>query len=173
MDHSRRNAIGKPKFRVATCENWSGEATRGGVFRLDEQSVYVTIGDNAVVKKGVRKEDPIWMRESTVDNEAATSTNDNIAGPTIIDEELPTLSTEKNRNQEDIMSVLMELEKPSTKAAVPANSSDVELMDTDSEEEVSLVRVGNLEFPVQEVPAEQVARMAASEKDAYVDLHFL
>ncbi|EFX70456.1 hypothetical protein DAPPUDRAFT_112716 [Daphnia pulex] len=153
-------------FRLwgATCENWSGEATRGGVFRLDEQSVYVTIGDNAVVKKGVRKEDPIWMRESTVDNEAATSTNDNIAGPAIIDEmELPTLSTEKNRNQEDIMSVLMELEKP----------SDAELMDTDSEEEVSLVRVGNLEFPVQEVPAEQVTRMAASEKDAYVDLHFL
>jgi hypothetical protein len=26
------------------------------------------------------------MRESTVDNEAATSTNDNIAGPAIIDE---------------------------------------------------------------------------------------
>jgi hypothetical protein len=46
-------------------------------------------------------------------------------------------------------------------------------MDTNSEEEVSLVRVGNLEFPVQEVPAEQVAQMAASEKDAYVDLHFL
>jgi hypothetical protein len=67
-------------------ENWSGEATRGGVFRLDEQSVYVTIGDNAVVKKGVRKEDPKWMRESTIDNEAATSTNDNIAGPAIIDE---------------------------------------------------------------------------------------
>jgi hypothetical protein len=54
------------------------------------------------------------MRESTIDNEAATSTNDNIAGPAIIDEELPTLSTEKNRNQEDIISVLMELEKPST-----------------------------------------------------------
>jgi hypothetical protein len=68
-------------------ENWSGEATRGGVFRLDEQRVDVTIGDNAVVKKGeVRKEAPIWMRESTVDNEAATSANDNIAGPAIIDE---------------------------------------------------------------------------------------
>ena len=67
-------------------ENWSGEATRGGVFRLDEQRVDVTIGDSAVVKKGeVRKEAPIWMRESTVDNEAATST-DNIAGPAIIDE---------------------------------------------------------------------------------------
>ena len=40
--------------------------------------------------------------------------------------ELPTLTSEKNRNQEDIMSVLMELEKPNTKAAVPADSSDDE-----------------------------------------------
>ncbi len=44
----------------------------------------------------------------------------------LIQMELPTLSTEKNRNQEDIMSVLMELEKPTTKAAVPADSSDDE-----------------------------------------------
>jgi transcription initiation factor TFIIE subunit alpha len=72
-------------------ENWSGEATRGGGFRLDEQRVDVTIGDNMIVKKGeVRKEAPIWMRESTVDNEAATSSTDNIAGPVMMDEVLKT-----------------------------------------------------------------------------------
>lgn len=48
---------------------------------------------------------------------------------------------------------------------------DVELMDSDSEEEVPMVRVGNLEFPVHEVPSEQIARMTPSEKDAYVQLH--
>nr|CAH0103976.1 unnamed protein product [Daphnia galeata] len=201
ISHLQRDADGKPKTRGPLGENWSGEATRGGGFRLDEQRVDVTIGDNMIVKKGeVRKEAPIWMRESTVDNEAATSSTDNIAGPVMMDEmELPTLTSEKNRNQEDIMSVLMELEKPSTKAAVPADSSDdeaaarslldqitpaanaiqrqvqydsdVELMDSDSEEEVPMVRVGNLEFPVHEVPSEQIARMTPSEKDAYVQLH--
>lgn len=34
--------------------------------------------------------------------------------------------TEKNRNQEDIMSVLMELEKPTAKVPVQVDSSDDE-----------------------------------------------
>lgn len=145
-----RDADGKIKSKGPLGENWSGEATRGGGFRLDEQRVDVTIGDNAVVKKGeVRKEAPIWMRESTVDNEVATTSSEIVAGPAIIDEVKPEISnflilsvflaifpfskmeiasqtTEKNRNQEDIMSVLMELEKQSTKAAVPGDSSDDE-----------------------------------------------
>lgn len=183
------------------------------------------------------------MRESTVDNEVATTSSENTAGPATIDEVKPEISnftnvkgslmiftsikmetlshvTEKNRNQEDIMSVLIELEKQTTKATVPGDSSDdeaaaralleqitpatdtiqrqvqydskndtlmpfefvwqtfliffagdVELMDSDSEEDAPMVRVGDMEFPVHEVPSEQIARMTPSEKDAYVQLH--
>ena len=48
---------------------------------------------------------------------------------------------------------------------------DVELMDSDSDEEIPKVRVGDLEFPVNEVPSEQIEKMTASEKDAYVQLY--
>ncbi len=45
------------------------------------------------------------------------------------------------------------------------------MMDSDSDEEIPKVKVGDLEFPVNEVPEEQVERMTPSEKDAYVQLH--
>lgn len=44
-------------------------------------------------------------------------------------------------------------------------------MDSDSDEEIPKVRVGDLEFPVNEVPSEQIEKMTASEKDAYVQLY--
>lgn len=54
---------------------------------MDEQRVDVTIGDNAVVKKGeVRKEAPIWMTKSTVINETTADSSDTIGGPAIMDE---------------------------------------------------------------------------------------
>lgn len=56
---------------------------------MDEQRVDVTIGDNAVVKKGeVRKEAPIWMTKSTVINEATADTSDSIGGPSLLMDEV-------------------------------------------------------------------------------------
>ena len=44
-------------------------------------------------------------------------------------------------------------------------------MDSESDEEVPKVRVGDLEFPVNEVPPEQIDKMTPAEKDAYVQLY--
>lgn len=50
-------------------ENWSGEATRGGGFAVEEARVDVTIADEDANAAGAgvpRKERPVWMVESTV-----------------------------------------------------------------------------------------------------------
>lgn len=48
-------------------EQWSGEATRGGGFAVEETRVDVTIDENLDNNKGTnRKEAPVWMTESTV-----------------------------------------------------------------------------------------------------------
>ena len=48
-------------------DNWSGEASRMGGLRVEEQRVDVTIGDTSTTKKvEVRKEQPVWMTQSTV-----------------------------------------------------------------------------------------------------------
>lgn len=44
-------------------------------------------------------------------------------------------------------------------------------MDSDSDEEIPKVKVGDLEFPVSEVPSEAIEKMTPSEKDAYVQLY--
>lgn len=187
------------------------------------------------------------MTKSTVINESTADSSDSVGGPALLMDEVtiyinlnqqdnfksnilfcgqietPSHSADKNRNQEDIMSVLMELEKPTTKATVDSSDDeaaarslleqitpaaavnqphvveyskkfirpkfkvcllfilispslslskgDVEMMDSDSDEEIPKVKVGDLEFPVNEVPEEQVERMTPSEKDAYVQLH--
>lgn len=56
---------------------------------MEEQRVDVTIGDNAVVKKGeVRKEAPIWMTKSTVINEPTAESSENAGGPALIMDEV-------------------------------------------------------------------------------------
>ena len=63
-------------------DNWSGEASRSGGLRVDEQRVDITIGDSATTKKvEVRKEQPVWMTQSTVINETTTvDSNDSTGG---------------------------------------------------------------------------------------------
>lgn len=48
-------------------EHWSGEATRGQGFAVQETRVDVTIGESdRGVEEVARKERPVWMIESTV-----------------------------------------------------------------------------------------------------------
>lgn len=48
-------------------EPWSGEATRGLGFAVEEARVDISIGDNVVdTNTAARKDRPIWMTESTV-----------------------------------------------------------------------------------------------------------
>uniref|UniRef100_A0A1B6J742 General transcription factor IIE subunit 1 n=1 Tax=Homalodisca liturata TaxID=320908 RepID=A0A1B6J742_9HEMI len=47
-------------------EHWSGEATRGGGFAVQEARVDVTIGEEERSQEVAKKERPVWMVESTV-----------------------------------------------------------------------------------------------------------
>lgn len=49
-------------------EQWSGEATRGGGFAVQEARVDVTIGEEERTTEVAKKERPVWMVESTVIN---------------------------------------------------------------------------------------------------------
>lgn len=47
-------------------EHWSGEASRGGGFAVQEARVDVTIGEEENTAEVAKKERPVWMVESTV-----------------------------------------------------------------------------------------------------------
>ncbi|XP_071455333.1 general transcription factor IIE subunit 1 [Hetaerina americana] len=94
---------------------WSGDATRGGGFQVEETRVDVTIGDDntADTAAAARKERPIWMVESTI-----ISDNNDMNGPASgsllmqnTDTQPSTDQKPGNKNAEDIMSVLLAHEK--------------------------------------------------------------
>ncbi|XP_046393880.1 general transcription factor IIE subunit 1 isoform X2 [Ischnura elegans] len=93
---------------------WSGDATRGGGFQVEETRVDVTIGDESADNVGAaRKERPIWMVESTI-----ISDNNDLNGPAsgsvvIQNTDSQPAADQKpgNKNAEDIMSVLLAHEK--------------------------------------------------------------
>ena len=124
---------------------WSGEATRGGGFRVEETRVDVTIGDDAFINKGeVRKEKPIWMTESTVITGATVDgTSDGVvpggattaaaAAAAVAGLDQSRSATEKSKGQDSIMSVLLAHEQQKAKPAATVHtvdSSDDESMPT-------------------------------------------
>lgn len=84
------DADGRPKGARKDGENWTGEASRNGGLRVEEQRVDITIGDAVAKKEEVRKEVPIWMAKSTVINEAIADSNDSVSGPGMFPEEVLT-----------------------------------------------------------------------------------
>lgn len=205
ISHLQRDASGNLRNKGAG-DNWSGEASRSGGLRVDEQRVDITIGDSATTKKvEVRKEQPVWMTQSTVINETTTvDSNDSTGGAFLNpdDMEIPgavsSVATNKQPLKADFLSLLMAHETTNTKplsAATDAlndesaaassildNSgidskhvvySDVEEIgsDDDSEADIPMVRVGDRQFPVNNVPEEFAKLMTPAEKDAYVQLY--
>lgn len=104
---------------------WSGEATRNSSgFAVEETRVDITIGDDSTDNAVVKKEQPIWLTESTV-----VSTGENIefdaemnlekvAQSTSAWNSTPSTSSrnKKEAAEENIMSVLLANEKQTTKA---------------------------------------------------------
>lgn len=111
-------------------ELWSGEATRNQGFAVEETRVDITIGASNAPEAVKTKDRPIWMTESTV------ITNDNKSDAADSQASAQPATTARGRkDNEDIMSVLLQHEKQpgksnSTSAAAvkglasAANSSD-------------------------------------------------
>lgn len=177
---------GTEKKNMPISDNWSGEATRNSGFMVEEARVDVTIGDdNSILEVTSRKEAPIWMMESTV------LTNDAQGDSKLLDAELP-LDAVSSGKGDDIMSVLLAHEKKASNTATHAlnnmqqdsdSSSDemaevkeevseVELMDSDEDEDVNVptVVVGNRTYTVTDINDEIIAEMTQAEKEVYVQV---
>lgn len=98
---------------------WSGEATRNQGFAVEETRVDVSIGDNDTTEVATsRKDRPVWMTESTIiTNEESVSNADSILEQAAQTSTQPPAATTVSNNtrgrkeNEDIMSVLLQHEK--------------------------------------------------------------
>ncbi|KAF6205324.1 hypothetical protein GE061_019494 [Apolygus lucorum] len=176
-------------------EIWSGEASRGGGFVVEEARVDVTIGEAEITTSANnKKEQPIWMTESTVITSNDPQT-DALVGASAEAEKTAT-TTNPNKNNDDIMSVLLAHEKKgdvsssaaAVKAALPdaSDSSDDEqskeedspppsfvgeMADSDDDEMLPVVNVGNRSVPITEVDDKLIAEMTPQEKEAYIQIY--
>lgn len=190
----------KPSSLRAPSEQWSGEATRGSGFMVEETRVDVTIGDESPDDNAAnhRKERPIWMLESTVINSDGSQPDGVNTQESILDKAAATATnatTTNNKQGEDIMSVLLAHEKKgginsaaSIKAALPQESSDssdneedtemqtvdtgeVEMMDSEDDELVPTVSVGGKTVAITDVNDTLIAEMTPIEKEAYIQTY--
>ncbi|KAK7872034.1 hypothetical protein R5R35_004545 [Gryllus longicercus] len=181
-------------------ENWSGEATRMQGFAVEETRVDVTIGDETIKEQTARKERPIWMTESTIItpdsamNEPLTSVSSSLDTPV---EKVPNIS---GKGQEDIMSVLLAHEKrgggglstaAAVKAVIPGHNEsgsdssgeednrdmasivqdEIGTLDSDEDDFVPVVTVGDRTVPVTEVNDSLIAQMTPAEKETYIQVY--
>ncbi|BES94043.1 transcription initiation factor [Nesidiocoris tenuis] len=180
-------------------EIWSGEATRGQGFVVEEARVDVTIGEAETASLATdRKEQPIWMTESTV---ITTDEHqmDLLVGASAEAEKTATTNPKSN---DDIMSVLLAHEKKGDTAATAAaasasaaavkpvvpdasDSSDEEpikeespprlsvgeIADSDDDELLPVVNVGSQSVPITEVDDKLIAEMTPQEKEAYIQIY--
>lgn len=109
---------------------WSGEATRSGSgFGLEETRVDITIGDETKDTSAKKKEQPVWLTESTIvtnnpeiefdaeialEKVAQSSTQANSWQPAA------SSTSRKKETEENIMSVLLANEKQTSKANTDA-----------------------------------------------------
>lgn len=182
-------------------ENWSGEATRMQGFAVEETRVDVTIGDEAIKdNQTARKERPIWMTESTIIT-PDSSMNDIPISNMGMETPTEKVSSSVGKGQEDIMSVLLAHEKrgggsslataAAVKAVIPGQNDsgsdssaeednrdmvsleqdEIGTMDSDEDDFVPVVTVGERTVPVNEVNDSLIAQMTPAEKEAYIQVY--
>ncbi|XP_055536484.1 general transcription factor IIE subunit 1 [Wyeomyia smithii] len=205
VDIDTIRGVAKPTNRI-TSEQWSGEATRTSGFAVEETRVDVTIGDTDAVETATQRKDrPVWMTESTVisndldensvesilEKAAFTSTQ-----PPAVTNTSVISSTRNRREADDIMSVLLQHEKQSSRSATndaikglglnndaSSDSSEderdidnteiptVEIMDTDSDDDMPTVTVAGRPYPLDEINDTLIAEMTPQEKETYIQVY--
>lgn len=191
VDISTIRGIEKKPQPNAT-ESWSGEATRNLGFMVEDTRVDITIGEDNSAVQNRRKEQPIWMTESTVmSNESQLLDASRSATDSITD---GTSDGVANGRSDDIMSVLLAHEKRPTSNTTNAiknlgnNDSDsssdemaevknedsglVDTMDSDEEDDTGVpsVTVGNKTYSITDINDAIIAEMTQAEKEVYVQV---
>ncbi|XP_043472132.1 general transcription factor IIE subunit 1 [Leptopilina heterotoma] len=183
-------------------DQWSGEGSRTSGFFVEETKVNVLIGDGTADDNSAntRKEQPIWMTDSTIDNpiDDSLQTDSTIAQDNILNKAAATASTPttiNNKQGEDIMSVLLAHEKKggmsdanAVKSVIPQESSDssdneennemqpvetdaVEMMESEEEDSVPMISVGGKSVAITNVNDSLIAEMTPVEKEAYIQTY--
>ncbi|KAG5883155.1 hypothetical protein JTB14_033406 [Gonioctena quinquepunctata] len=178
------------KYNAALGQEWSGEATRKSGFAVEEARVDISIGEETSTNVN-RKEQPIWMTESTVISNLE-SQDSNQASDNLLDIASEAAGGSAAAKNDDIMSVLLAHEKrPTNNSAANAvkalnNDSDsssdelnevkndigeVETMESEDEnEDIPTVIVGNKTYIITEVNDSIIAEMTQAEKEIYVQV---
>ncbi|XP_056641664.1 general transcription factor IIE subunit 1 [Diorhabda sublineata] len=186
VDISTIRGLDKKSNAPLPGQEWSGEATRRGGFAVEETRVDITIGEESNSNVN-RKEQPIWMTESTVISNMDSQESSNTEGIN----DIADAATTNNKN-DDIMSVLLAHEKRHTNTTTNAikginNDSesssdemndvndqlqDVETMDSEDEDtdDVPSVTVGSKRYSITDINDTIIAEMTQAEKEIYVQV---
>lgn len=115
----------KPNDIQGNAGVWSGEATRNSSgFRVEETRIGISIGDEIKDTSAPKKEQPLWLTQSTivtdheVDAESALEKVAQSSQPSTW--QSTTTSSRKKETEENIMSVLLQHEKQTSKANTDA-----------------------------------------------------
>lgn len=128
----RREAAG-PASGDMNDGRWTGEASRKGGFRMEEQEVNITFGEKTS-RQVEKKEVPLWIAESTVEAREEEETVAAI-GPSIgMLEEEPLADVEQD---DEITNLLLKHEKSNKQPAaiIPGDDSDSDNRSDESEPE--------------------------------------
>ncbi|CAG9858710.1 unnamed protein product [Phyllotreta striolata] len=188
VDISTIRGLDKKSNAAIPGQEWSGEATRRTGFAVEETRVDITIGEENVSTVS-RKEQPIWMTESTIITNFDSQDANKVTDSSIDTNDVPGGGSAKN---DDIMSVLLAHEKKQSNTAANAlkalnneseSSSDelnevnedadnIEAIESedDDNDDVPTVAVGNKTYPITEINDAIVAEMTQSEKEIYVQV---
>lgn len=172
--------------------SWSGDATRNKSYEFgSSQGIMVNFGEDTTsqVKVQEKKEQPIWMVESTVQNEKKIS--DSAWGNELVHHSVPMLDLSAGMKQNDIMEALLANERKSgenAKLVIPGHNSndesssesedsmkpfqapvDPEVAEMESDDEDNLmVTVSGQKYALDDIGQELIAKMTPDEKEAYI-----
>jgi len=113
----RRVAAAGPASGDPNDGKWSGEASRKGGFRMDDQQVNITFGEESA-KQEKRKEVPLWIAESTVEQKTEEDSalaamgpsmsivEEDVGEPTELDDEINNLLLKHERSNRQQQAVV-------------------------------------------------------------------
>ncbi|XP_017482724.1 PREDICTED: general transcription factor IIE subunit 1 [Rhagoletis zephyria] len=158
VDIDTIRGLNKPLNQRPDGQQWSGEATRNQGFAVEETRVDVSIGGDVQEAVTERKARPVWMTESTViteDNHDATDAILNEAAQSSTQHTISVGGSTNNRSKkenEDIMSVLLQHEKQTNQKDSPAKglkygSSNADSSDSsDDDKDIDNMKIPKVDY---------------------------
>ncbi|XP_053397649.1 general transcription factor IIE subunit 1-like [Mercenaria mercenaria] len=183
----------RPKnTKAASTDKWSGDATKYTTqFGYTDTSISVSMNEGQKKEKEAPKQQPIWMKKSTVDGVPMDTTNEVTAEDNIISRKDQDNRPDVNREIENLLMIHEKKTNMSVPAMIPgvgnaeesdSSDSDAETAqptgmsaevaedESEAEEEVVMVTVAGTKVPLSDVTDEMVARMSLEEKADYIRL---